>query len=153
MSATLVPAGQETGTTSMRSVVLVVDDEPIVASELAAGLCDMGHEASHAVSAFSAMTILAARPEINVLVTDIRMPGTDGLALARAAAAARGDAAALAVVLITGHATPEELARAMPEGAAELVRKPFRLRDIQAAIARARQRAAERSAMVAAGRE
>ncbi|MBR0681635.1 response regulator [Roseomonas eburnea] len=148
MCLTFEPAMQDTGSTSTHSVVLVVDDEPIVASELAAGLRDLGHEASHAVSAFAAMRILAARPEIGVLVTDIRMPGTDGITLARAAAEARGEAATLAVVLITGHATPEELALAMPDGTAELVRKPFRLRDIQAAIVRAQRRAAERRGMV-----
>ena len=129
-----------------RCAVLVVDDEPVVATELAAGLCDMGYAAEHALSADEAMEILAARPDIGVLVTDIRMSGTDGFALARMAVARRDRATMLAVVLITGHATPEDLADAMPAGGAELVRKPFLLKEIGAAIARARQRAAQGSA-------
>lgn len=126
-----------------RCAVLVVDDEPVVAMELAAGLCDMGYAAEHALSADAAMDILAARPDIRVLITDIRMPGADGFSLARMAVASRDPGTTLAVVLITGHATPEELADAMPAGEAELVRKPFLLREIGAAIARARQRIAE----------
>lgn len=126
--------------------LLVVDDEPVVATELAAGLCDMGYAAEHALSADAAMVILAARPDIRVLVTDIRMPGADGFALARMAVASRAPGTTLAVVLITGHATPEELADAMPAGGAELVRKPFLLKEIGAAIARARRRAAEGAA-------
>ncbi|MBR0671133.1 response regulator [Neoroseomonas soli] len=124
--------------------VLVVDDEPVVAAELAAGLADMGYATAHALGAARAMEILAARPEITVLVTDIRMPGTDGIALAHAATAGREAGRAISVVLITGHATPEELARAMPGGDAELVRKPFRLKEIGAAVERAHHRAAAR---------
>lgn len=146
MSVTAGPAGRDASPVPPAGFVLVVDDEPIVASELAAGLADMGYMAQHAFSAASAIEILASSPEITVLVTDVRMPGTDGVTFARAATAGRGADNALAVVLITGHATPEELASAMPGERVEVVRKPFRLKEIGAAVERAHRRASERRA-------
>lgn len=142
MSGTVTSAGKSAPAAPRATSVLVVDDEPIVASELAAGLRDLGYEASHVLTAADALAVLAARPDISVLVTDIRMPGANGVTLARTAKAARDEESPLAVVLITGHATPEELARAMPDGGIELVRKPFRLREIDGAIGRALRRMA-----------
>lgn len=149
--ATDAPAGPRAAIGPPAGFVLVVDDEPLVAAELAAGLADMGYAADHALGAAPAMQLLAARPEITVLVTDIRMPGTDGIALARAVLAARDASRALSVVLITGHATPEDLARAMPGEEVELIRKPFRLKEIGAAVERAHRRAAARRSAAATG--
>jgi DNA-binding NtrC family response regulator len=126
------------------AAILVVDDEPFVAEELAEGLMLRGYEVMTANSAAAALESLAAAPAIRVMVTDIRMPGTDGLSLARAVLSSRPAAQAVEVVLITGHASAEDAAAGRDAGAIAFVRKPFLLDEIEQAVVRALARAAER---------
>ncbi len=65
------------------TTVLIVEDEAIVRLELAAQLNEMGYIALAAADADQAIALLDRHPEISILVTDIRMPGSmDGLRLA-----------------------------------------------------------------------
>ena len=65
------------------TTVLVVESEAIVLRELAAQLRDIGLVVLEAVDADEALGLLDAHPEIRLLFTDIRMPGSmDGLRLA-----------------------------------------------------------------------
>lgn len=133
--------------------ILVVDDEPFVAEELAEGLALRGYTVTTANSAAAALAALGAAPSISVMVTDIRMPGTDGLSLARAVLEGRGDADAVEVVLITGHASPEDAAAGRQAGAIAFVRKPFLLNEIEQAVTRALARAAQRRGGAAGARD
>jgi two-component system response regulator MprA len=135
------------------AAILVVDDEPFVAEELAEGLMLRGYDVTTANSAAAALAVLAGAPGIRVMVTDIRMPGTDGLSLARAVLASRPETSPIEVVLITGHASAEDAAAGRAAGAIAFIRKPFLLAEIEAAVARALARAAERLQRVAAGAE
>jgi CheY-like chemotaxis protein len=66
-------------------VILVVEDEPLVRLFLTDFLDEAGFKVFEAVSADEAMTILQARPDIQVIISDIEMPGSmSGLELARA---------------------------------------------------------------------
>ncbi|MEZ5650792.1 MAG: response regulator [Burkholderiaceae bacterium] len=62
--------------------VLLVDDNRLVRMTLAAGLSACGHEVADAESAEEALEVLDARP-IDVVVSDIEMPGLGGIALGR----------------------------------------------------------------------
>ena len=85
--------------------VLVVDDDEDIVLNLAEGLELSGHAVLTAHSAAQARAVMAGRDDIGVVITDIRMPGEDGLKLAQQIMTGRPDEAAIEVVVITGHAT------------------------------------------------
>jgi len=103
-------------------VVLVVDDEVMLAEETAVGLELSGIEAMTAGSAADALAMLRLYAEIGVLVTDIRMPRENGIELARVAMAQRGGTNAIRVVLMTGREDDVE-----PADIHGWVLKPFRM--------------------------
>ncbi len=121
--------------------VLVVDDEPAVVAQLSDGLRVLGYDVLQASNVQTALSTLAADPTITVVVSDVRMPESDGLGLARRIMSERSDSDAVEVVLITGHATIEDAAAAVRARAVDFLRKPFRLREAGDAVARAHDRA------------
>jgi diguanylate cyclase (GGDEF)-like protein len=137
------PAGAP-AMTGAPAEVLIVDDETFLAEELALGIGDAGLAVAVAHSAAEAERVLAQRPEILVVVSDIRMPGGDGLSLARRLLAQRAEAAAIELVVMTGHATVEDAAAAVRAGAFDFIRKPFSLAAMIDVVRRAHARAAGR---------
>lgn len=134
--------------------VLVVDDEPVVAEQLAQGLAAHGLSTGFVHNATDALARLDADPAIGVVVTDIRMPGGDGLGLAQKILAQRPASAAVEVIIITGHATIEDATAAVRTGVADFLRKPFRLAEAVQAVTKAmarvvtqRQDASDRAAV------
>lgn len=85
--------------TTQRPRVLVVDDEPDVADVAKLLLNHYGFEVSVAYSPFNALRILESGTPIDVLFSDVMMPGMNGLELA---AAARKLAPTIKVVLTSG---------------------------------------------------
>lgn len=130
--------------------ILVVDDEPLVLREMARGLARGGLEVLTANSAPEARRIVAARPDLGVMVTDIRMPGGDGLTLASDVLRSLPDEIALEVVLVTGHGTLEDAMSAVRAGAFDFIQKPFRMAELKQAVERAMGRAERRRATAAA---
>lgn len=123
--------------------VLVVDDELVVREQIGLALRRRGHEVTLAGSADEAARLVADRGDIGVIVTDIRMPGEDGLAFARRLSGAGGTPRP-EVVFVTGHATVEDAATAVRLGAADFLRKPLRAAEIAEAVAAAMDRAVAR---------
>lgn len=142
------------GSSGMRQGrVLVVDDEAAVASQLADGLTLLGRSVLQARSGREAIALLEADPEISVVITDVRMPDTDGLWLARYIRSVRADETAVEVVIITGHATIDDAAAAVRASVVDFLRKPFRLREASDAVARADVRAMMRRQRAVIGRD
>jgi two-component system nitrogen regulation response regulator NtrX len=106
--------------TSVRTRVLVVDDEPSVLLETSASL-KRHYDVLTAASADDAERILA-KERVGLLITDLRLPGRDGLALLESAKTSHPD---LPVVVMSGHGTIEEAVKAIQLGAADFVEKPF----------------------------
>jgi CheY-like chemotaxis protein len=131
-------------TDSATLAVLVVDDEASVADELADTLLRRGMRVMTAGNGIEALSVLAARPDIGVLLTDIRMPGLCGLDLAQQALEGREAADALEVLLITGYATPAHGIAASRIGAFGVLPKPVRAARLAELVAAARERAAVR---------
>ena len=132
--------------------ILVVDDDRVVGQLLAEGLAVMGHAVAVAQSADEAWHALQDRPDIGVVVSDIRMPGSTGLDLALDVVTRIEDARAASIILVTGHATREEAATALRLGATDVLRKPCRLAELVSAAekglekARSRRSGAQRAA-------
>ena len=124
--------------------VLVVDDEEEVLEELAATLRRRGLHALSASSAETALAVLCSRPDIGALVSDIRMPGMDGIALAERALCGRPEADALEVVLVTGYASASQGMAATRLGAFGVLQKPMRGADLGRMVEDALARAASR---------
>ncbi len=121
--------------------VLIVDDEPKLGALLAEALELDGHEVARATGGREAIARLGAEP-FEVVVTDLRMPDVDGLAVLRAA---RAHPAPPEVVLMTAHASAESAVEAMKAGAADYVTKPFANDELRLRVRRlAAQREAER---------
>lgn len=71
--------------------VLLVEDEALVLMIAADVLEDAGFSVLQASDGQQALAILADHPEVDILVTDVNMPGLDGCALAKDVVAARPD--------------------------------------------------------------
>jgi CheY-like chemotaxis protein len=113
------------------ATVLVAEDEPGVRAVVAAALAHAGHAVLEAADGAEGLRLARAhRPA--VVVADRRMPGLDGLALARALKAdpALGGAR---VVLVSGEPADAPAARAA--GVDAYLVKPFRLTQLLAAVA------------------
>ena len=80
--------------------VLAVDDEATVLKLLGSVLSREGYRVLLAEDGARALSFLSSHPEIDVVVTDVRMPGLSGIELADAIGDIRPD---LPVIFITGH--------------------------------------------------
>ena len=112
------------------SRVLVVDDHLPSAEALADALTDEGYEATPVPSARAALTAVAAKPP-DVVVTDLRMEGMDGLALLRELRAIDPH---LPVILLTAYATIEVAVEATREGAFCFLTKPVKMAELEVQV-------------------
>jgi DNA-binding NtrC family response regulator len=121
------------GTPEKRGNLLVVDDEV----ELMRALCESLGEQGFATTGLSDP---AAAPDalrdgdFDVLLTDLMMPGTDGIQLLREALAIDPN---LVGVIMTGQGTIQTAVEAMKAGAFDYVLKPFRLHQVMPVLDRA----------------
>ncbi len=115
---------------------LVVDDEPSIHELVAEYLRGRGMEVDVARGGREAKALLTAS-RFDVLLTDLRLPDTDGLDLVRHAASAVPPVPA---VVMTGYATVESAVQALRLGAMDFVLKPFRLREVHAMLLAAMER-------------
>jgi CheY-like chemotaxis protein len=101
--------------------ILVVDDEPGLRTMLAANLELEGFEVIEAENAAQALELApTVRPDL--VLTDLRMPGMNGVELFRAL---RARGLSMPVVLMTGFALEELVQGALEEGAYAVLPKPF----------------------------
>ncbi len=127
--------------------LLLVDDEPDMLEALADTLGAAGIQVVTAGDAQAALAHLRANPNITAMVTDLRLPGMDGLTLLRQAMTERqDDTVALEAVVITGHAALAAATQAMRDGAVDFLTKPFGTAEIINAARMAMDRATQRRA-------
>lgn len=101
--------------------VLVVDDDPVVGTSYNRVLSNKGYAVITAHDAAEALEQLR-REEVDLVVTDIKMPGMDGLQLAEAVKARRPWTP---VVIVTGYGTQADEARARAAGVSAFLHKPL----------------------------
>lgn len=116
--------------------VLVVDDHSVSRQILMQQLRFLGHEVQDAADASAALQTWRAQP-FDVVITDCRMPGMDGAALAgaiRREEAPRGKALTL-IIGVTADAQPQEIERYVQAGMDECLVKPVGLDALGARLA------------------
>ena len=118
---------------SERARVLVVDDEPAQVLALVRTLSHEGYGPTGANGAEEALQHLRSA-RYDILVTDLLMPGMNGVELLRAAQAMDAD---LVAIVMTGHGTIDTAVQAMKGGALDYILKPFNLSTIVPVLERA----------------
>ena len=119
------------------SRILVIDDEEVIRDLMCEILERAGHETIGATTSHQALGLLADQ-KIELVVSDIVMPGLTGLELLEEVRERRPS---LPVILVTGAGTYENLSQAVTRGADGLVIKPFSHADLQNTVAAALERA------------
>jgi len=110
--------------------ILVVDDEPSIVELLGEYLATRGHPVKTAASGEEA-TRLLENHEFELVLSDIKMPGLDGLQLLDHI---RARELPTEVILMTGYGTIDSAIRAMKRGALDYLQKPFKLREVYEVI-------------------
>ena len=116
-----------------RSRILVVDDKLALAETLADGLLDRGYAARATGSSREALEAVT-RGELDLLVTDLRMPGIDGLALVEAS---RAPALDIPVIVMTAYGAIDSAVESIRRGAYHYLTKPFKLDELVVFLERA----------------
>jgi len=115
--------------------VLIAEDEEALRAFVARALTMDGHEVMVAADGGEALDVLVREQgKFDVLLTDIRMPVMDGIALALAAAR---DFPELTILLMTGYADQRERAHGLDALIHDVIAKPFSLSDIRKTVAEA----------------
>jgi len=104
-----------------RGRILLVDDNDPVRETLADLLEVEGFQTAQAAGAAEAMALLRQDPHFNVLVTDLSMPGDDGVSLIHQAHQVQP---ALPAILLTGYAEEVSSVAVIPGGNFRVLRKP-----------------------------
>ncbi|MBC7576445.1 MAG: response regulator [Tardiphaga sp.] len=115
------------------SRILIADDEESMRLLVARAIAMDGHEIVTAEDGAEALEILNSDPSaFDLLLTDIKMPVMDGIALALSAAR---DFPNLTILLMTGFADQRERASGLNAIIHDVVTKPFSVADIRTAVA------------------
>ena len=112
--------------------ILLAEDEEALRAFVARALAMDGHEVVQAADGGEALDVLTRdKGRFELLLTDIRMPVMDGIALALAAARDYPD---LVILLMTGYADQRERAHGLDALIHDVIAKPFSLPDIRKAV-------------------
>ncbi|MFG1419260.1 response regulator [Xanthobacter sp. V0B-10] len=116
--------------------VLLVDDDPDSLSELTEGLGLLGVPVLGAATAAEALDLAQSHAGLQVIVTDLQLPGIDGLELLQKLSARRR-MSPLAAIVVTGHASLERAVNALRLRVVDFLQKPVTADEVAAAIDRA----------------
>ena len=117
--------------------VLITEDDRVQREIICDILTQSGYEPRGCPSAEDALAALQ-EDDADILLTDLKMPGMDGLELLRQARRLRPE---LEVVMMTAHATIKTAVTAMKEGAADYLEKPFDKDELLMVLGRTGERA------------
>lgn len=108
-------------------LILIVEDDARLLAAMELILKREGYEVETAGSAEAALKLLGQRDH-DVLITDLKLPGIDGMELMRSARKYRPE---MSIIMTTAYATVDSAVQAMKEGAEDYVAKPFNLDEIR----------------------
>jgi CheY-like chemotaxis protein len=115
---------------SARSAVLIVEDELFIRMAAVDTMYDLGVDSYEAADATEALGLIEEHPEIDVVVTDVNMPGMDGISLARKVVELRPQ---MGIIVTSGR---QYLAQRDVPGNGEFLPKPYGPRQLMGIVAR-----------------
>jgi two-component system response regulator PilR (NtrC family) len=116
--------------------ILVVDDEKSMSDFLEIMLRKEGYEVTSTTSGEKALELLDNNL-YSMVLTDVRMPGTDGFEVLRKTKEVSPDTV---VIMITAYGSPEGAVTAIKEGAYDYITKPFRVEEVKLTIKKSLER-------------
>jgi two-component system response regulator HydG len=126
---------KETG--SARSKILVVDDDRALLETLSDGLADAGYEAVAMAKSTDAAAALQ-KAEFDALVTDLRMPGVDGIGLLGISKRAAPERP---VIVMTAYSAVDSAIESIRQGAYHYLTKPFKVEELALFLGRSLEEA------------
>ncbi|TET20543.1 MAG: sigma-54-dependent Fis family transcriptional regulator, partial [Candidatus Cloacimonadota bacterium] len=106
--------------------ILIVDDDKYILNIFSRLLTEKAYTALTAVNGKKALQILA-RKEIDIVITDVKMPEMDGIQLLREI---KDKYPAIDVVMISGYGSINDAVKSMKQGATDYILKPFSLDEV-----------------------
>jgi DNA-binding NtrC family response regulator len=116
--------------------ILIVDDDKNLLSVLKTILAEENNEVTTSSDGGTAIDLMR-KAKFDLVITDLMMPGTNGLEVLREARKIDSD---ILVILITGFASLETAVQAIREGAYDYITKPFKLDEIKIIVNNAREK-------------
>jgi DNA-binding NtrC family response regulator len=126
--------------TSEQINILLLDDEPIVSKRLKPALERKGYYVESFIRSIDALTRFHER-EFDLVITDLKMEGIDGMEFLTEVKKLKPQTE---VIVITGFATMETAKESFQQGVLDFLAKPFKLKEMQEAVAKAVKRIQER---------
>lgn len=117
-------------TDTRQTQILLIDDEAIALSNLSHVLTREGYAVTACKSGDAGLAAMQTI-DFDLVLTDLQMPGIDGMAVLRHIRATIPD---VPVIMITGHATLDSAVDAMKAGAYHYIAKPFRLAEAREVV-------------------
>ena len=117
--------------------ILVADDDEIARDVIGELLLREGYSVATVGNGVEAINRLRIE-DVHLVLTDLKMPGADGIAVLKYAARSNPD---VAVVILTAYGTLDTTLEAIKEGAYDYLTKPFKTREISLIAERAYRRA------------
>ncbi len=105
---------------------LIIDDEPLIRLSMVDALKAVGYDVQAAATGQEGLQILNS-DAIDILITDLRLPGMDGLEILHAC---KQRSPRTEVIMITAHGSVETAVEAMKRGAYDYVTKPFSMDEL-----------------------
>jgi PAS domain S-box-containing protein len=124
VAAKHTPAAKAAEHVATGETVLVVEDEPVVRGVILEMLGEQGYHTLEAIDGHSGLQMLRANNQIDLLVTDVGLPGINGRQLADQARETRPD---LKILFITGYAESAAMSDDFLQPGMEMITKPFDL--------------------------
>lgn len=120
----------------MKLKILIVDDDKNLLSVLKTVLAEENNDVATSSDGGTAIELLQ-ETKFDLVITDLMMPGTNGIEVLREAHKIDPD---ILVILITGFASLETAVQAIREGAYDYITKPFKLDEIKIIVNNAREK-------------
>jgi CheY-like chemotaxis protein len=111
--------------------ILIAEDDDAVRNLVLRALNEDGHELTSAADGVSALAAMNRIGAFDLLLTDVKMPVMDGIALALAAGR---DHPGTAIMLMTGYADQRERAHGLDALVHDVISKPFSIEQIRGAV-------------------
>ena len=127
------------GNGDTKQLIVLIDDEPSVLLALKLLLGALGFQVREFSKPREAVDYLAEGGACDFIMSDLRMPGLDGMDVLEETRRSRPE---LPFILISGHATSEEISKARSLGASGFIGKPFTPDQLKEAIASVQEGAA-----------